>query len=154
RMLWTGGIAWRRTDSFVTFLDQGLIIEAFFRVIAPDFLSYPLMEVFCPRFCKPIRHSFQHDDIVIISFAFEFGQLFFDSKSCGYGKAAKIISQARMDKIYQRAVRYTFPLLSLLSQEMKLRQLIRGIRRKNAKIIFLATGGIDSNHSFGLKPFF
>src|SRR5690606_26777314 len=66
-----GGIAWRRTDSFIFFFDKGIVVQSFGGSVAPKLGPDLLVKVFGQSFSQPVRKGFDHDGIVIIVFFFK-----------------------------------------------------------------------------------
>ena len=100
-----GGIAGRRANAAIGFLDQFGIGQFLVRRIAPVILPHQLMHAFGKSLRQPVGQGAQQNRRIIILGGLELLDVLVFAKAGGHHKAANVILYAhRRDKVRQRQI--------------------------------------------------
>ena len=118
-MLGTGWIARRGTDAAILLGDQRVIVQAFIRGVAPEFLAHTRMQQFGKGLRQTVGQRLQHNGAVVIVLFFKCFHPRINADACGDCKAADIVGDTACfgrDKVSQTIVRDIGRLFGLLAQ--------------------------------------
>src|SRR5512138_1201550 len=155
----TCGIAWRRPNASILFLDELLVGEPLVRYVAPELATYTLVQTFRECFREPIRERFEHNARIIVVLAMETFEVLLDPEPRRDGERTDVIGTARAlrrDEVRKAIVRLPGWLALLLTQEMQSLAHLRArfVRVYLDIIVVDAVRREQSEHAFGRQPSF
>src|ERR1700722_15195020 len=120
-MIGTRGIAGRRPDTSILFVNEICGAEGFSAAITPFFL-HPLVQTLSESFGQTIGDGFGHNGVVVVILGFESVAEFFESDAAGYRESAEVIPKARFfwrDEINKRSTGFAAFPICLLAEKVK-----------------------------------
>ncbi len=106
RVIRAGGIARRRTDAAILFVDQLIVGEPFLRRVAPELAAHALVHAFGERLREPIGQRLEHDARIVVVRLLEALEVRLDADARSDGERADVVAPARVlrrDEVGERS---------------------------------------------------
>src|SRR5262249_48392528 len=115
------GVARRRPDAAILFLDKLFVAQAFGATITP-FVAHSLVQALGEGFREAVGDGFRHDGVVVVMLSSEPIAQLLQTDTAGYRKPTDVIAKPgllRSDEVCQRAAWLASLFVRLLAKEME-----------------------------------